>query len=89
MPFGPGVMTSMKLNSIWVSLPSKVFAESEATMVTVYPFLNEHLINEMFNTKITYSFLRKKIFRHLEDYNSTNVTDICKIPFDFRLNINS
>ena len=25
---------------------------------------------------------KKKIFRHLEDYNSANMTDIHKIPFD-------
>ncbi len=32
---------------------------------------------------------KKKIFRYLEDYNSANMTDIQKNPFDYCLDINS
>ncbi len=32
---------------------------------------------------------KKKIFRYLQDYNSANMADIHKIPFDYCLDINS
>ncbi len=47
--------------------------------------------NECNYSKVTYfvdslKVWKKKIFRHSEDYNSANMTDIHKIPFDSKTN---